>query len=300
MFEKFSKIKPSMPRLINISPMACALHIMGSLLLSCLLLLSACTEKSRYDKPTITVTIEPLRYFTEQIAADRFQVVTMVPRGGSPETYEPSAQQMTALAHSSLYIKVGEIGFERTWTKRLQDNAPHCLFVNASEGIAPLSTPHGHADPHTWMSAKNARLMAQNIFKALCEVNAADSALFRKNLNTLLATIDSVDANIRQQLASKPQRAFLIYHPVLTYYAHEYGLKQITLEEESHEPSAADLQRVTDAAHAQGVSTFFVQREFANANIKAVQRELNCKQVDINPLGYQWDKEMTHIAQKLK
>ena len=87
---------------------------------------------------------------------------------------------------------------------------------------------------------------------------------------------------------------------MLTYYAHEYGLKQITLEEESHKPSAADLQRVTDAARAQGVSTFFVQREFANANIKAVQRELNCKQVVINPLGYQWDKEMTHIAQKLK
>lgn len=127
----------------------CALTIWVSIML-----LSGCTEKSSYDTPTITVTIEPLRYFTEQIAADRFKVVTMVPQGGSPETYEPSAQQMAALAHSSLYIKVGEIGFERTWTKRLQDNAPHCLFINASEGIEPLSTPHGHADPHTWMSTK--------------------------------------------------------------------------------------------------------------------------------------------------
>ena len=142
--------------------------------------------------------------------------------------------------------------------------------------------------------------MAQNIFKALCQVNTADSALFRQNLNTLLATIDSVDTTIRQQLNKKQARAFLIYHPVLTYYAHQYGLKQIALEEESHEPSAAGLQRVTDAARAQGVSTFFVQREFANANIKAVLHELNCKQVVINPLGYHWDKEMKHIALKLK
>lgn len=295
MFERYWEIKRARQRLMHKGYIACALKIWVSIML-----LSGCTEKSSYDTPTITVTIEPLRYFTEQIAADRFKVVTMVPQGGSPETYEPSAQQMAALAHSSLYIKVGEIGFERTWTKRLQDNAPHCLFINASEGIEPLSTPHGHADPHTWMSTKNARLMAQNIFKALCQVNTADSALFRHNLNTLLATIDSVDTTIRQQLNKKQARAFLIYHPVLTYYAHQYGLKQIALEEESHEPSAADLQRVTDAARAQGVSTFFVQREFANANIKAVLHELNCKQVVINPLGYHWDKEMKHIALKLK
>ena len=32
------------------------------------------------DKPVITVSIEPLRYFTEAIAGDRFDVVSMVPK----------------------------------------------------------------------------------------------------------------------------------------------------------------------------------------------------------------------------
>ena len=45
------------------------------------------TEKNG-DKPVITVTIEPLRYFTEAVAGDRFTVVSMVPKGTSPETYE--------------------------------------------------------------------------------------------------------------------------------------------------------------------------------------------------------------------
>ena len=52
------------------------------------------------DKPVITVSIEPLRYFTEAIAGDRFDVVSMVPKGSSPETYDPTpAQLMLSLIH---------------------------------------------------------------------------------------------------------------------------------------------------------------------------------------------------------
>lgn len=61
------------------------------------LLLAACKpagQKTKADdgdtKPVITVTIEPLRYFTEAIAGDRFDVVSMVPKGSSPETYDPT------------------------------------------------------------------------------------------------------------------------------------------------------------------------------------------------------------------
>lgn len=48
-----------------------------------LAMLAACTDGTP-EKPTITVTIEPLRYFAEQIGGDRFDVVTMVPNGASP------------------------------------------------------------------------------------------------------------------------------------------------------------------------------------------------------------------------
>ena len=34
-------------------------------------------NKNEDDKPVITVTIEPLRYFTEAIAGDNFNVVSM-------------------------------------------------------------------------------------------------------------------------------------------------------------------------------------------------------------------------------
>ena len=159
-------------------------------------MLAACTDGTP-EKPTITVTIEPLRYFAEQIGGDRFDVVTMVPNGASPETYEPTAQQMAALAKSELYIKAGNLGFERTWMKRLGANAQHLIVVDSSEGIEPLQVSKGSAaDPHTWTSPANALRIAHNICKAMSRIDSKDSAYFRANLDSLTWKIIDLDARI--------------------------------------------------------------------------------------------------------
>ena len=73
------------------------------------LLLSCGGQKD--DRRVITVTIEPLRYFVEQLVEDKAEVVTLVPKGSSPENYEPTAQQMVALGNSMMFVKVGNLGF---------------------------------------------------------------------------------------------------------------------------------------------------------------------------------------------
>lgn len=262
--------------------------------------LTACVGKPVKEGRIVTVTIEPLRYFTEQIAGNRFKVVTMVPNGGNPETYEPSARQMMNLSESDMYIKVGNIGFERTWMKKLEANAPHAIVVDSSDGITPQRTPHGDIDPHTWMSASNARIIALNIYRALAGIDSKDSIYFRDNLQKLLNRIDSVDTSIRTVLTKETSKAFLVYHPVLTYFAHDYKLRQIAMEEEGREPSAAQLQTVITEARQAGVKTFFVQKEFANRNVDVVARETKTAKTEINPLGYDWEKEMLKVANSLK
>ena len=262
--------------------------------------LTACVGKPVKEGRIVTVTIEPLRYFTEQIAGNRFKVVTMVPNGGNPETYEPSARQMMNLSESDMYIKVGNIGFERTWMKKLEANAPHAIVVDSSDGITPQRTPHGDIDPHTWMSAANARIIALNIYRALAGIDSKDSIYFRDNLQKLLNRIDSVDTSIRTVLTKETSKAFLVYHPVLTYFAHDYKLRQIAMEEEGREPSAAQLQTVITEARQAGVKTFFVQKEFANRNVDVVARETKTAKTEINPLGYDWEKEMLKVANSLK
>ena len=120
------------------------------LLLLIAILVFSCKQGSQQsrtddDRPVITVTIEPLRYFTEAIAGDRFTVTSMVPRGSSPETYDPTPQQLIDLAKSKAYFRIGYIGFEQTWIDKLTDNAPHLQFFDMSEGINLIyDTTHAH------------------------------------------------------------------------------------------------------------------------------------------------------------
>ena len=93
---------------------------------------------------------------------------------------------------------------------------------------------------------------------------------------------------------------FLIYHPSLSYFAHEYGLQQLTIEEEGREPSALQLQQLIETARQRKPRVLFMQKEFANRNIRVVAESTHTKIVEINPLSYQWPQEMRHIAQALQ
>lgn len=267
-----------------------------------MVLLSSCEDKSGkdYGKRVITVTIEPLRYFAERIAGDKFEVRTMVPGGGNPETYEPSPKQMVGLSNSELYIKVGSIGFERTWMRKLEANAPHAIVVDSSEGIVPAQSSDGVVDPHTWMSATSSVIIARNIYKALVGIDGNDSLYFKRNLEKLIVDIGDVDTKVRAMLTKEKSQAFLIYHPILTYFARDYNLRQIPMEEEGREPSAGQLESVIKRAKAERARTFFVQKEFANRNADVVIKSIGAHKEEINPLGYDWCKEMISIARKLR
>ena len=257
--------------------------------------LFSCSSPKNGNKSKITVSIEPLRYLTEQIVGDRFEVITMVPNGSSPETYEPTARQMIDLSESILYIKVGHLGFEQTWMPRLTANAPHITVVNSSERIVANIDD----DPHLWMSAKNAIVMAHNIYDAVKRIDAKDSVYFRQRLDSLCNVIQATDKYIKQTIATGKCRTFVIYHPALTYYASDYGLEQIAVEEHGREPSAAELQNIISTARSKGVKTMFVQREFANREVDIIANAIGARKVEINPLGYDWNKEMKRVASEM-
>ena len=136
----------------------------------------SCTDKKEQNLGnTIYVSIEPLRYFAEQIGGDKFNVKSLVRHGSSPETYEPTAEQIAELSKCCMYIKVGNLGFEQTWLKRIMKNAPHTIINSASDGISEVNSANGIPDPHTWMSTTNAAIIAKNICRYMIAIDNADS-----------------------------------------------------------------------------------------------------------------------------
>lgn len=256
----------------------------------------------------ITVSIEPLRFLTEQIAGDAFHVSTLVPKGSSPETYEPSPEQMVDLGRSTIFFGINDLGFERTWLERLRQTAPEVTFVDAATGIQRMNGhrhdhdgSHGDAltDPHVWTSPGNMKRIAQNICQALCQADTAQAGIFKSNLQQTLKSIQTVEDSIRTLLASSPCKTFLIYHPALTYFARDYGLEQLTIEKDGKEPSPRHLAELTELCKTKSVRIIFVQQEFDRKNAELIARETGTRITEINPLSYEWGKEMLKIAQTL-
>ena len=274
-----------------------------------LFILSACgntTQKS--EKPILTVTLEPLRYFTEAIAGDNYEVVSMVPKGSSPESYDPTPQQLVNLSKSQAYLRIGYIGFEQAWMKKLEANCPNMKVYNTSKGIDLIRDKgHWHGDhfheggvePHVWNSTQNALIIADNIYQALCELDSTHQEDYQKRLDVLKQTIRQTDANIRT-LLENADSTFLIYHPALSYFARDYGLKQVSIEEGGKEPSPAQLKALIETCRNENVHTIFVQQEFDQRNAQLIANELGVNIVSINPLSYDWVKEMIRIAEALK
>ena len=257
-------------------------------------------KASRTEKPavTVTVTISPYKYFVDQIAKGKVDVNVMVSNGNNPETYEPYAQQMMELSKSALYLKVGSIGFEQTWMKKLQDNAPDMKVIDTSVGIKPAKTPGGNIDPHVWMSCSNARIIASNILKALCELEPKNKAFFEKNYQSLLSIIDKRDSTIKESFKKDPDlvRKFVIYHPILTYFARDYQLEQLAIEEEGREPSASQLKSLIERARKEKIKFCLIQAEFANRNTTTFINESHTKPMNINPLQGDWNRAMQEAA----
>ena len=259
-------------------------------------------KTSGTEKPavtvTVTVTISPYKYFVDQIAKGKVDINVMVSNGNNPETYEPYAQQMMELSKSALYLKVGSIGFEQTWMKKLQDNAPDMKVIDTSAGIKPAKTPGGNIDPHVWMSCQNARIIASNILKALCNLEPKNKAFFEKNYLSLLNIIDKRDSTIRKGFKDHPEmvRKFVIYHPILTYFARDYQLEQLAIEEEGREPSAAQLKSLIERARKEKIKYCLIQAEFANRNTNTFIKESQTKPMNINPLQGEWNWAMQEAA----
>ena len=105
------------------------------------LILMACGDK-RADERIVSVTIEPQRYFAEKIAGDKFKINCVVPAGQSPETYDPTPQQMVQVGKSQGYLRIGSIGFEQAWMDNIRNNNPGTQgFLTCPKELIYLKAP---------------------------------------------------------------------------------------------------------------------------------------------------------------
>lgn len=111
--------------------------------------------------PSIVVGIAPLKYLVSSIAGQRAMVSVVLPGGGDPHTYEPSAIQMGIISDADAYFSIRQ-PFEEVLLPKLKDSAPKMMIVDISanvERMPPADVLEIKADPPPSPPPANATMM---------------------------------------------------------------------------------------------------------------------------------------------
>ncbi|NJN73472.1 MAG: zinc ABC transporter solute-binding protein [Limnothrix sp. RL_2_0] len=154
-------------------------------------------------------------------------------------------------------------------------------------------------DPHTWLSPKKAAVHAENIYATLVELDPSSQAFYQQNLDTFLAEIKQLDADITEILEPLDSRAFLVFHPAWGYFANDYNLEQIAIEVEGQEPSPAELAELIQVAEQEQIRVIFAQYQFNSQSAQTIADEIGAEVVYIDPLATDWAANLKSVAQEI-
>ncbi|RZN34978.1 MAG: zinc ABC transporter substrate-binding protein [Methanophagales archaeon ANME-1-THS] len=281
--------------------------VIGTLILAICVLgcLAPAGDQAEEGKIGVIVSILPQVDFVEQIGGEHVAVTVMVPPGASPHTYEPTAGQLREVSKAQMYAKVGSgVEFELAWFDKIRAVNRNMLIVDCSKGIELIhgadEHDHGGADPHIWTSPRNARIMVENICAGLIEIDPEHEAEYIANRDRYLQELDALDVYIHERLDPyTKKRVFLIYHPSFGYFAAEYNLTQIAIEQEGKVPSPKVIQDCIDYARQYNLSYVYVAPQFATQNAEMVAHEIGGRTVFIDPLPLDYSATMRSVAASL-
>ncbi|MBK7213544.1 MAG: zinc ABC transporter substrate-binding protein [Bacteroidales bacterium] len=272
-------------------------------------LFSCKSGQEKSQKQSLTVSILPQKYIAEQITGTRFQINVLLPVGANHETFEPRPSDMASLSGSSLYFSVGSLDFERNWIPRIAGSVKSLKIINTSIGI-PLLGGHHHEshehegsnstesgiDPHTWLSPEAVKVQARNIAAAVSELDAANAKEYELNLERFTNRIDSLQIEIKQILKGCKGKTIMLFHPSLAYFAREFDLEQLSIEEEGKEPSAGRIRELIDIAKLKGVKSILISKEFDVRHAETIAAEIGGKIVVFDPMSADWPGNLVYLA----
>lgn len=254
------------------------------------ILCGGCTSRRPADGEPLYVSILPLRSLVQGIVGDDFDIEVLVPPGASPETFEPTPRQFVGLNKARMVFNVGLIDFETTLLAKVEDQAK---VVNLSRGIELIAGTcshgsHGHThthgiDPHVWTSPRALQKMAENAYEAIRKAYP-DSVKYETNYRLLQQELKALDERTAARIAASDVEYFIIYHPALTYYARDYGLRQIAIEADGKEPSAKQLTQLIRQAREDGVRRILYQSQFPASAVEVIARDIDAQYVEVDPL----------------
>ena len=242
----------------------------------------------------MAATISVIQNMVERVGGNRVETFSIVPVGGSPETFQPSPRDAGRISESRVVFENGA-GLD-TWVEDLVESAGNeeQLVVELSEGLEPLEDgehdhgeehaqegehSHWHAEgnPHFWLDAQNARHYVLRVQDALMEVDPEGAEEYEANAEEYLAELEELDDYMREKAQDIPEerRKLVTLHDAFPYFAKAYGfeLVGVILENPEAEPSSREVAEVVSKIEEERVPAVFTEPQFNSALADTIAQE---------------------------
>lgn len=273
-------------------------------------------ESGGFEGVRVAVSIVPQERFVKEVGKDLVDVAGMIPAGASPANYQPTPRQMQKLSEADLYFSIGVASERANIIPKIHDINEGIRVVYLEEevaGVYPLLIldDHDHegethandleeADPHIWLSPKRAILMIEVIRDSLVEIDGENGETYRKNAEEYIGKLKSLDTRLEETFRGLDRKAFIIYHPSYGYFADDYGLEMVTVEENGKEATVDRLKDIIDFAREREIKVIFYQDEFDSSQAETIAKEIEGTAVEVSPLSYDYIEAMDDILDKLQ
>lgn len=274
-----------------------------TLVLSLILIISSlvgCKSENDFDngKITVAVSIPPQAEFVKAVCGDNVNIITLLPAGASPETYEPDITDLKDLEFADIYFSIGVPIEENSILPALSTKTKNIEIHTAVAKQYPelLEGEHSHRDPHIWLSIKRAKVMVETIKNEITKLDTTNAQEYEKNAESYIKSLEETDNYIKEVFENKQSRNFIVYHPAFAYFADEYSLSMYALEEEGKEITVKHLTEIIDFAKKENIDTIFYSEENSKKLPETFANEIGGKAVMLSPLSENYLENMKSMA----
>lgn len=244
--------------------------------------LSLPVEARAGGRPRAVVTFTILKDLAASLAAERWEIATLVGPDADIHSYQSTPADARRLAHADLLISNG-LGLE-TWLPRLvAATSFKARHVVASEGITPLMRDADHAgsapsvDPHCWQDVGLVRRYVVAIGDGLAALDPDGALQYRRRQGELDRKLAALDAWIREQIDRVPpdKRRVITSHDAFGYFAHAYGVELIPARSlnANRDPTPREIAQLIDLVRRHEARALFIENFGSPALIRQIAHD---------------------------
>ncbi len=232
-----------------------------------LVVLSFCVSYSlaaQDEKPLVVATASIFADMAQNIAGDEVRIVSVVPIGGDPHTYEPTPSDAQLIAKADLILKNG-LTFEGWLSELIENSGTKADVKLITEGIVPIGsqTYANSSDPHAWMDASNGLKYIENVKDALVKLLPDFKEQFEFNYGVYRLQLEEMDTYIQTEINKIPaeQRVLITSHDAFQYFGRRYGvrLESVLGTSTDAQVQTSDMKRLVKVIKETGVPSVFVE-----------------------------------------